>query len=78
MITHLECWFYPEKSYRLIKNIFILVHHIFLLTVFDLVSLVYRLYPVDKSRVNEYGQSFDDDGGTQPQTEGDNSKQKTE
>ena len=41
-------------------------------------SLVYRLYPVDKSRVNEYGQSFDDDGSTQPQTEGDNSKQKTE
>ena len=45
---------------------------------FDLVSLVYRLYPVDKSRVNEYGQSFDDDGSPQPQTEGDNSKQKTE
>ena len=61
----------PRKSYRLIKNIF-------LLTVFDLVSVVYRLYPVDKSRVNEYGQSFDDDVSSQPQTEGDNSKQKTE
>lgn len=32
---------------------------------------------MDKTRVNEYGQSFDDEGSN-PTTEGDNSKQKTE
>ena len=28
---------------------------------FDILNFLYRLYPVDKTRVNEFGESFEED-----------------